>query len=292
MKNPLFFAISKSGKTIETLSIMRKVIEKFNIKPEDDRLKIITDPLSPLEKFAKEWKLQYFNIPSNVGGRFSVLSAVGIVPLKAAGMDVEKLLQGAKDFRDSFFTKNEMHLLKKACFYAENINEYPVNVLFAYGSILKSFKDWFVQLFGESLGKNGNEIMPVGHVGTTDQHSFLQLLMEGRGHKTISFLKIEDFKNTMQIPKLNLPFLEDSAYAEGHTFEELINKECEATKEALLTKNYPIDEIILPTPELKYIGELIMYYEILTSAIGAFLGINTYNQPGVELGKRILKTKF
>ncbi|MEO1958508.1 MAG: glucose-6-phosphate isomerase [Nautiliaceae bacterium] len=292
IKNPLFFVISKSGKTIETISIFKKVIKYFNLKKGAKNLKVITDPSSPLEKFAIEWDLEIFNIPKNVGGRFSVLSAVGMVPLRAAGIDITKILQGAKEFRDRFFEKKEDHLLKKAAFYARNYKIYPVNVMFAYSTILNAFKEWYVQLFGESLGKNGKEIMPVGHIGSIDQHSFLQLLMEGMGHKTITFLKIQDFENPLKIPNINLPFLEETNFVNGATFEELINKEEEATKEALIAKEYPVDEVILEKITLYNIGELIMYYEILTSAIGSLLDINTYNQPGVEIGKVILKNKF
>ncbi len=292
IKNPLIFVISKSGKTIETISIFKKVIEHFNLKPKAKNLKIITDENSPLDKFAKEWELDSFHIPKNVGGRFSVLSAVGIVPLLAAGIDAKSLLNGAKEFRDNFFEKKEWHLCKKAAFYAENYKKYPVNVLFAYSTLLNSFKEWYVQLFGESLGKNGKEIMPVGHIGSIDQHSFLQLLMEGMGRKTITFIKIDSFNEPLIIPEINLPHLEATDFVNGSTFEELINKECEATKEALLAKEYPIDEIIIEHLTIKNIGKLIMYYEMLTSAIGSLFEVNTYNQPGVELGKTILRNKF
>ncbi len=292
IKKPLIFVISKSGKTIETISIFKKMIKHFNLKPKAENLKIITDKDSPLDKFAKEWELESFHIPENVGGRFSVLSAVGIVPLIAAGIYPKDLLEGAREFRDDFFDKKEWHLCKKATFYAENQKKYPVNVLFAYSTLLSEFKAWFVQLFGESLGKDGKEIMPVGHIGSIDQHSFLQLLMEGMGHKTITFLKIASFENSLKIPDIKLPHLDVTNYVNDRMFEELINNECDATKEALLTKKYPIDEITINKLNQKTIGKLIMYYEMLTSAIGSLLKINTYNQPGVELGKKILKNKF
>ena len=292
IKKPLIFVISKSGKTIETISIFKKVINHFNLQPKTPNLKIITDENSPLDKFAASWGLESFHIPKNVGGRFSVLSAVGIIPLLAAGIYPKNLLLGAKEFRDDFFEKKEWHLCKKAAFFAQNYKIYPVNVLFAYSTLLNSFKEWFVQLFGESLGKNGKEIMPVGHIGSIDQHSFLQLLMEGMGHKTITFIKVNSFETPLIIPDIKLPHLEATDFVNGASFEELINKECEATKEALMAKEYPIDEITIDDLSLKNIGKLIMYYEILTSAIGSLLEINTYNQPGVELGKTILKNKF
>ncbi|WP_255327523.1 hypothetical protein [Lebetimonas sp. JH292] len=217
---------------------------------------------------------------------------MGTVPLKAAGLNVKNLLEGAKEFRKKFFQKKEWHLNKKAAFYAQNYQKYPINVMFAYSNMLSSFKDWFVQLFGESLGKDGKEIMPVGHIGSIDQHSFLQLLMEGMGKKTLTFVKIENFQSKLTIPDINLPYLEATDFVNAHTFNELINKECDSTLEALLSKNYPIDLITISQINEKNTGNLIMYYEILTSAIGSLLGINTYNQPGVELGKQILRNKF
>ncbi|WP_024791484.1 glucose-6-phosphate isomerase [Lebetimonas sp. JS032] len=292
IKKPLFFVISKSGKTIETISIFKETIKKFDLGKNAKNLKIITDENSPLDKFAKKWNLETFHIPHNVGGRFSVLSAVGTVPLKAAGLNVKNLLEGAKEFREKFFQKKEWHLNKKAAFYAQNYQKYPINVMFAYSNMLSSFKDWFVQLFGESLGKDGKEIMPVGHIGSIDQHSFLQLLMEGMGKKTLTFVKIENFQSKLTIPDINLPYLEATDFVNAHTFNELINKECDSTLEALLSKNYPIDLITISQINEKNTGNLIMYYEILTSAIGSLLGINTYNQPGVELGKQILRNKF
>ncbi len=291
LKNPIFFVISKSGKTIETLSIFKYLIKKFNLQKNAKNLKIITDKNSPLDKFANEWNLERFFIPKNVGGRFSVLSSVGMVPLSLAGLDVNKILKGAKEFRDNFFNKKEWHLVKKASFYATNYKKYHINVLFAYSTLLTSFKEWFVQLFGESLGKDSKEIMPVGHIGSIDQHSFLQLLMEGMQNKTITFLKIDDFNIDLIIPDIKLPFLEDTDFVNGYKFSDLINKEEESTKEALLAKGYFVDEIVLSLKE-ENIGKLIIYYEILTSAIGNLMEINPYNQPGVEIGKVILKNKF
>jgi glucose-6-phosphate isomerase len=118
---PLFFVISKSGKTIETISIFKEVIQYFDLKKGAENLKVITDPNSPLEKFAKEWNLEFFNIPKNVGGRFSVLSAVGMVPLKAAGVDIIKFLMVLKISETDFLKKKKTIFLKKRPFMQEII---------------------------------------------------------------------------------------------------------------------------------------------------------------------------
>ena len=294
-ENSLIFVISKSGTTIETLSIFKAFITHFNLSIDaNERLFIITDPNSPLHQFADEHNLKVFNIPKNVGGRFSVLSAVGIVPLTLAGIDTKGLLDGARAFLYSFFEGNEEHLLYKASLFAKQ--KYPINVLFSYGTFLEHFTKWYVQLWAESLGKSKNNqqigLTPVGLIGSVDQHSFLQLIIEGPRDKTVTFLKIKDFQNDLFIPNLHLDYLQKSDFVNGRSFNELLNGECDATKEAILAQGIPTDTIEMEQLDEESLGELIIYYELLTSAVGALLGINTYNQPGVELGKEILRQKF
>lgn len=291
LKRPLFFVISKSGKTIETISIFKFLVERFQIKEGDPRVKIVTSSGSPLDRLGEEWELERFSIPRNVGGRFSVMSGVGVLPLLAAGFPVEELLKGGAEFRDRFFAGQEEHLAIKGAFYGDNWERYPINVLFAYSTSLNFFKEWYVQLLGESLGKGGKEIMPVGHIGSIDQHSFLQLLMEGIPNKTVTFLKIERFGRDVKIPPLSLPHLEETDFVNGRLFEELINFEERATLEVVKSRGV-VDEITLPKVDLYLTGQLLFYYQLLTSFIGAVLEVDTYNQEGVEAGKRLLPLIF
>jgi glucose-6-phosphate isomerase len=293
----LFLVISKSGTTIETISIFKAVKGYFDIDFSTDKLIIITDPNSPLEKFATKYKLKFFNIPENVGGRFSVFSSVGIVPLYLAGFDVDKILKGAKEFFDSFFNKNEWHLVKKAAFFYERSRCYKMNVVFSYSSLLDEFNKWYVQLWGESLGKINKKggrvgLTPIGLLGSIDQHSFLQLLIEGPKDKTVTFIKVKNFESSLKIPNISLSYLEKTDFVNGYTFNELINAQCDATKESIVRSGIDVDEIVLEKLNEENVGKLLAYYELLTSAVGALFEINTYNQPGVELGKKILKTKF
>jgi len=296
----VFIIISKSGSTIETMSIFKAVISYFNInlKKEDrDRLIVITDEGSVLCHFADHYDLKVYTIPDNVGGRFSVLSAVGIVPLTLAGYDTCSILEGGAKMVRRFFDRNEDHLLIKAAFIATNWEKYRMNVLFAYASFLDDFTKWYVQLWGESLGKfskSGKRVglTPLGQIGSVDQHSFLQLIIEGPIDKTVTFIKIEDFENQITIPDITLENIQKCDFVNGHTFNELINAECDATREAIAQQGVPVDTIILDKLSETNIGELILYYEILTSLTGAILNIDTYNQPGVELGKSILVDKF
>ena len=282
------------------MSIFKTVLSYFDIDLENSdkkRVIIISDEGSPLCRFADNYGLKAYTIPGNVGGRFSVLSAVGVVPLALAGYNVKDILEGARVFLESFFNSQEEHVAIKAFFQVQNYKKYPINVLFSYGDALEDFTKWFIQLWAESLGKidaKGNNVglTPVAHVGSVDQHSFLQLIMQGPRDKTVTFIKVSNFENNLSIPDMSLIDLEKTDYVNAHSFNELINTECDATKESMVAMNIPVDMIILDKIDEKNIGELIMYFELLTSYAGALFGINTYDQPGVEFGKKILVKKF
>ena len=296
-----FIMISKSGSTIETTSHAKDIIHRFDAPVESERFKnhfaFVTDEGSPLDQLGKDIGVPVFHIPHNVGGRFSVLSAVGLLPLTLLGYDTRALLAGAKSLKDSFFDRHEDMLIEKAYFYATNSKSYPINVLFSYGSGFSAFNDWYVQLWGESLGKidkSGAHVgmTPVGIIGSIDQHSFLQLLIEGPRDKTVTMIKVDDFEVDTTIPKVSLPHLENTDYINGHTFAELLGAQCDATMESIMQQGIPVDKIEVGRLDAYNCGYMIMYYELLTSLCGHFLGVDTYNQPGVELGKRILKEKF
>ncbi len=299
-RKSIFLVISKSGTTVETMSIFKAVIAYLGIDLEGEdkeRIVAITDEGSALYRFADHHGMKTYTIAHNVGGRFSVLSSVGIVPLTIAGYDTGSLLCGAAGMVDRFFDAKEDHLLLKAAFIAANWHRYRMNVLFAYGAFLEDFTKWYVQLWGESLGKIdrcGNRVgpTPLGHIGSVDQHSFLQLVVQGPRDKSVTFVKVEDFENSLKIPDIRLEYIQKCDYVNGHTFNELINAECDATKESLRNEGVPVDSVILDRIDESNIGELILYYELLTSLVGSMLHINTYDQPGVEKGKRILVEKF
>ena len=289
-----FFIISKSGSTIETTSIFKTLIKHFNLKLDNaTNIFTITDKDSPLSKFASFHNIKEFNIPFNVGGRFSVLSAVGVAPLYIAGYNVESILDGADEFKESFFSRGEKHLLQKANYLYENSKKEIINVLFSYADRLDDFTKWYVQLWGESLGKvdkDGNRVglTPIGIIGSVDQHSFLQLIVEGPKDKNITFLNIDDFKNSLEIPDISLHGIEQTNFINNISFNTLINEQCKATMQSVKQSGISTDTITLDVISEKNIGAMIIYYELLTSLVGKMLHINTYNQPGVELGKQIL----
>ena len=296
----LFLLISKSGGTIETLSIFRAAVAHFDLKiagRDRRRIWVVTDEGSPLWSFARHYDLEHFAVPSNVGGRFSVLSAVGLVPLTLAGYDTRSLLKGAAAYGRRFWSDPDDPLLHKALFLAEHRERYPMNVLFAYGSCLEDLSAWYVQLWGESLGKISKSgerrgLTPLGQIGSVDQHSFLQLIVQGPLDKTVTFLKVKEFGRDLPIPALELNYLESSAYVEGSSLGMLLEAECDATYESVRRHGVPTDMIVLDRLDEEHLGELIYHYELLTSATAAILEVDPYDQPGVEEGKQILKEKF
>lgn len=296
----LFIIISKSGTTIETVSIFKTVIGYYGLDLDGidkDRIVAITDEGSPLSQFASYHGVKQFEIPENVGGRFSVLSAAGIVPLTLAGYDTKSLLEEGGRFLERFFNHEEDHLLDKAVFLYKQSVDIKINVVFAYADELENLCKWYVQLWAESLGKmNGSGkhigLTPYALIGSVDQHSFLQLIIEGPRDKSVTFITIEDFENNLLIPDISLKYIEGSDFVNRKKFNELINLQCEATKESLKMNNIPTDDIIIRKINEASVGTIIVYYELLTTLMGRMMDINPYNQPGVELGKQILYKKF
>lgn len=287
----LFIISSKSGTTIETITTFKIIISKFDVKNFANFI-FITDKDSALDKFGKENGVKTYHIPKNVGGRFSVLSAVGLVPLGLCGFDTSELLKGAKTCYEKFVINQDCEILQKAYHYATH-HSAKINAVFAYLDKFESFNKWYIQLWAESLGKKRGYkrvgLTPVGLIGPKDQHSFLQLIMDGVRDKTITFIKVEP-NDELEIPNLSLKFLEGSDIANGISLSKLRNHQCNATIQALVSQGLCVDTITLDAVDEWHIGYLLYYYELLTSATGIMLGINTYDQPGVEAGKIILKT--
>jgi glucose-6-phosphate isomerase len=293
-----FLIISKSGTTVETISIFKYL---YSRQSSSSNYTFVTDENSALDKFAQEIGSKAFYLPDNVGGRFSVLSVVGLLPLALCGVDIKELLGGANKVKESFFNDGYIKesLLNKAIFYAKYHTTYNINCLFAYSETLRYFSEWYVQLWGESLGKKQCNsafhvgVTPIGLIGPKDQHSFLQLIVEGTRNKSITFIKIDDFNNELTVPNITLPHLESLDILNGITFHDLITMQSDSVIEALQEQgDIPLDEIIIESVSEDSIGQLIYYYELLTSLVGKLMNVNTYNQPGVESGKIILKNKL
>jgi len=298
LNNSQFIVISKSGDTIEPISILKYISSVVRIS--EDNCSVIAGKNTLLWEFASKNNLENFSIPENVGGRFSVFSAVGLLPLAIIGVDIQKLLDGCRFVHESFFNRREYFdlIIKKARFLVENKSRFSMNIIFSYSSVFRDFNRWFVQLWAESLGKkniNGTRqgLTPISLIGPDDQHSFLQLIMDGPRDKTITIFKIDNLKDESLIPDHGIYSCFGQDYLNNKSFNDLINLQADSTYEAILQeKDIPCDKITIQSIDEINIAKLMYRFFLLTSSIGSFTQINTYDQPGVESGKKILKNKF
>jgi len=298
LEDSFFVIISKSGHTIEPISILKYLRTKIVFN--NSNAAVVTGIKTPLYNFAKKNKLEVFILDQDIGGRFSVFSPVGILPLAMAGVDVDKLLHGCREVNDSFFAKDYYfdHIMNKARFLVENKNRFVNNIIFSYSSVFSDFNKWYVQLWAESLGKiniNGTRqgLTPIALTGPEDQHSFLQLIIDGVRNKTVTFFKIENLNEEPKIP-IDKHFYEfEPNLSKEISLNELINFQAESNYEALLSqKDIPCDIITINAVDEFSIAKLMYRFQLLVSCVGAFLQINPYDQPGVELGKDILIKKI
>jgi len=295
--------ISKSGGTAETLAqylVVRGWLDEALGQDAAVRhVAFTTDPAKgPLRALAEREGIAALEIPSSVGGRYSVLTPVGLLPAALVGIDVSGLVQGARRAleraEESSLLQNPAALYAALHWAADAWLGARIHVLMPYSDRLKEFAAWYAQLWAESLGKRldrRGEIVhsgptPLAASGATDQHSQAQLLMEGPFDKLVSFIRVEHAAEDIRIPsREGLP--EELAYLPGHTIGELLLSEQEATSAALARMGRI--NLTLSVPELtaETLGELIMFFQLATGFAGAWYGVNPFDQPGVELGKRL-----
>jgi glucose-6-phosphate isomerase len=292
-----FITISKSGETIESIAILKYLSSLVKIDKTNST--IISESDSALSNFAnkKYNQIKIFIIDKNIGGRFCVFSPAGLVCLAIVGVNIDMLLKGANYIKQSFFNKQKHYeiIIQKARFFVENKHRFNTNVVFSYSTSLEGFNKWYIQLWGESLGKlNINKTAqshtPIGLIGPIDQHSFLQLIIEGKRDKSVTFIKIDNFKDKTKIPQNSLVGYDKLDYINGLSFSKLIHFQANATIKAVLEcKDIPCDVITLNRVDETSIAKLMFSYQLITSIVAKFVKIDAYNQPGVEYGKIILK---
>lgn len=297
----LIIVVTKSGGTPETLSQYFYFAEKYNQKGLElkNHFVFVTDPHKGLlRKIAQEQGIETFDVPGNVGGRFSVLTNVGLLPAALIGIDIEKLLEGARSMRDRFLSEKFEDNLP----YQLAVMQYllgqkgkTINVLIPYAQKLIRLADWYRQLLAESIGKKMNRkeetvhvgLTPVNALGATDQHSQLQLYNEGPNDKFFIFIEAENLGQT-----LNIPYLHDDesvSYLKNTSFNELLNIEKAGTEGALTQNDRPNITIKIPEISPFVLGELFMLFEGATAFLGELYDIDAFDQPGVELSKNITK---
>jgi glucose-6-phosphate isomerase len=296
LEKTLVNVITKSGTTAETMSQYMVVANILQTKLGDDYRKnivVTTDKeLGLLRQLANQEGYKNFVIPNDVGSRFSVFSAVGLLPLALVGIDIDEIINGVKDMDLALKNTDIYHNIAAQCALIHYLLDIRKNknilVMMPYSSRLRYVADWFVQLWAESLGKNidnnGNEInirtTPIKSVGVTDQHSQIQLFNEGQNNKIIDFIRIEEFDKTIDIP--NIFEYTGIGYLCGKTINQLFNAEADATKAALLDFKRPNITISMPKINGYYLGQLLYMLEVETAISGCLYNINTFNQPGVE----------
>lgn len=302
IRRTLFNVVSKSGATAETMAQFLIIRDRLRAAFEDDdgyqgHVIFTTDPAKGvLRELAARENVPVLPVPADVGGRFSVLSAVGLLPAALIGIDVDALLDGAAAMaercRTATLADNPAALFACLQYTAHNELQAPMHVMLSYSDRLYFVADWFRQLWAESLGKrhalDGSDVFrgptPIKALGATDQHSQVQLYMEGPFDKTFTFLAVGEFDTDVAIPALyaDVPAL---AYLGGHTLGELLNTERVATSQALATNGRMNMTIELPRITAHTMGQLLMMLQIATVYAGALYDVDPFDQPGVELGK-------
>ncbi len=292
LNKTLVNVITKSGSTAETMAAFMIISEKINNK---ENIVVTTDKNKGiLREIADENGYKSFIVPDDVGGRFSVFSAVGLLPFALVGINIAEMLKGVRDMDKALQNKDiEQNIAAQNALihYLMDKKGKNLSVMMPYSSRLRFVSDWYVQLWAESLGKEvdleGNKVnigpTPIKALGATDQHSQIQLYNEGPNDKLINFIRVGEFDTELKIPEI----FQDKAidYLGGKTVNELMNAEADSTKVAVTDYKKPNMTITLPKVNEYYLGQLLYMLEVQTAIAGALYNIDTFNQPGVEQAK-------
>ena len=299
LKKTLVNVITKSGSTAETMSQFMIIKDRlYNLLGDDYRKNVVatTDKQAGiLRQLANEEGYKTFVVPDDVGGRFSVFSAVGLLPLALVGVDIDEIIKGIKimdlTLKNTDIFKNIAAQNALIHYLMDKQKGKYLSVMMPYSSRLKYVSDWYCQLWAESLGKefdkDGNKVnngpTPLKALGATDQHSQIQLYNEGKNDKVMTFIRVEEFDTTLEIP--NIFEYTGLNYLGGKTINRLINAEADSTAVALADFKRPNITITIPKINEYYLAQLFYMFEMQTAIIGELYNIDAFNQPGVEQAK-------
>jgi glucose-6-phosphate isomerase len=307
LRRTLFNVVSKSGKTAETLAqflVVRAALERELGDGWRRHVVFTTDPAEgPLRELAGRESIAALPIPPNVGGRFSALSAVGLLPAALTGIDVRALREGARRAAESStgaeLERNPAALFAALLYLADARRNARIHVFMPYSDRLRDVAALFAQLWAESLGKRSGDAgppagpTPVGALGATDQHSQLQLYMEGPRDKVVVFVTADADAEDVEIPAYGAGTAEPAwSYLSGHTLGEVLRTEQAATEEALARAGRMSLRLSMPRVGPETVGALLMFLEMATVYAGHLYGVNPLDQPGVELGKRLTRERL
>ncbi len=307
IEKTIFNVVSKSGSTSETMSqfmIIEKMLEdKIGEEKTKDLFVFTTDKeKGNLVKIANKKGYKMFVVPDGVGGRFSQLTPVGLLPAAMCGINIEEMLKGAAAMdemckeQDIYENPGYMYAILNYIAMTKGKN---MSVVMPYADSLKFMSDWYAQLWAESIGKkfnNNGEVVnagqtPVKALGVTDQHSQVQLYTEGPFDKVIVLLGTDEYKKELMIPEVYKE-IDSIAFLGGHTQNELITTEQMATEYALMKSGKMNMTITLPKINEYTIGQLLYLFEVATAFMGELMNINAFDQPGVEEGKNATYAMF
>ena len=306
IEKTVFNVITKSGATSETMSqyliIMDMLTARLGDKASEHIIATTSEFKGNLIKIAKQYNIETFYIPEGVGGRFSELSPVGLLPAAVVGIDIAEMLRGARDMDKKCKTSDMWSnpaLAIATLQYISIKNGKNIGVIMPYADSLKYIADWYAQLWAESLGKevdnDGNKVnvgqTPVKALGVTDQHSQVQLFNEGPYDKVITFIEVGKFRSDVTIPN-GCEQYPDVHFLCGHTMGELMNTELFATRYNLAQLHRANYTIYIDTVDEYHIGALLYLMQLQTAYAGAMFNIDAYNQPGVEGGKNATYALF
>ena len=281
--------ISKSGTTTEpaiAFRIFRELLEnKYGLKEAKKRIYVTTDAKNgALKTLATREKYTTFVIPDNVGGRYSVLTAVGLLPIAVAGIDIDALMNGARIAQEKY---DDSNLKYNECYkyaVARNVlynQEKNIEILVTYEPKMHYMIEWWKQLFGESEGKEGKGIYPSGAEFTTDLHSLGQYIQEGKRDLFETVINIKNSENDIKINH-DEDNLDELNYIEGKSLDFVNKKAMEGTVQAHVDGGVPNIMINMDRLNEENLGHLIYFFELACAMSGKILGINPFNQPGVE----------
>ncbi len=285
--------VTKSGTTYETLSIFMLAFQWLKSSLGEtgaiQHTIAITDPeKSELLDFAKDKNIQTLSIAPSVGGRYSVFTPVGLFAAALAGLDVKKFISGARKIRDycekhnSASEKNIFVTLANALNHLEC--SHPIHVMMPYSTPIRLLANWWVQLWAESLGKDGKGFTAVPSLGAVDQHSMLQLLRDGPNNKIIWFINVQNFGSSVEIPGIGFNS-KTFDLLEKQDLGTLLNTEFRAIQKVMLNQKRPAFQLQLDELNEESIGSIFFFFCVLTAFMGEVMELNPFDQPGVEEGK-------
>jgi len=288
----LVAVVTKSGTTFETMALFLLAMEWLGAERRKTHIVAITDPQKgDLKKFAEQHSIPTLHIHPSMGGRYSIFTPVGLFALALCGLSAMEFISGAKQVRDFIektpHEKNPLFILSDLLL--RHAGKRNIHVCMPYSTRLKSMGSWYVQLWAESLGKEGKGFTPLAAVGATDQHSLLQLLRDGTDDKVTHFLTIDQVVEECKIPRAptqaGQPVLPAFKILEGHTLHKLLSVEYQATSRVLTKQGRPNVTWSLDRLDEKTMGALYFALSTLTAFTGTLMCINAFDQPGVEEGK-------